>query len=142
MQVVQVQCFLWEIQAIMHGEEKVRIAFDHKSHINITMKYLTDIVIHIFVSFLRSGLDSVITQMLNQMENAGPPPLSKEKIQDVPRVEISDEQVEQKLQCSVCWDNFERMETVRQLPCTVNFKFFLIFFRFLSFQFVQLQKLL
>lgn len=68
----------------------------------------------------REGLDSVITQMLNQMENSGPPPLAKEKIQDIPRIEITDEQVSQKLQCSVCWDDFEKMETVRKLPCTVS----------------------
>lgn len=68
----------------------------------------------------REGLDSVITQMLNQMENSGPPPMDKAKIQDIQRIEISDEQVSQKLQCSVCWDDFERMETVRKLPCTVR----------------------
>ncbi|XP_031621314.1 E3 ubiquitin-protein ligase Iruka [Contarinia nasturtii] len=66
----------------------------------------------------REGLDSVITQMLNQMENSGPPPLSKDKIQEIPRIEITDEQFENKMQCSVCWDNFERMELVRKLPCT------------------------
>lgn len=68
----------------------------------------------------REGLDTVITQMLNQMENSGPPPLAKEKIHEIPRIEISDEQVDQKMQCSVCWDDFQRMETVRKLPCTVN----------------------
>lgn len=67
-----------------------------------------------------TGIDTVITQMLNQMDNAGPPPLSKEKIDGVERTEISDDQVEQKLQCSVCWDNFQKMETVRKLPCTVS----------------------
>lgn len=69
----------------------------------------------------REGLDSVITQMLNQMENSGPPPMAKDKIQDIQRVEISDEQVAMKLQCSVCWDDFERMESVRKLPCTVRY---------------------
>lgn len=68
----------------------------------------------------REGLDTVITQMLNQMENSGPPPLSKEKIQDIPCVEIDDEQVGRKLQCSVCWDDFQKQETVRKLPCTVS----------------------
>lgn len=68
----------------------------------------------------REGLDSVITQMLNQMENSGPPPLSQEKIRDIPRVEIDQDQVEQKLQCSVCWDDFTKNETVRKLPCLVS----------------------
>lgn len=68
----------------------------------------------------REGLDSVITQMLNQMENSGPPPMAKDKIQNIESIEISDEQVNMKLQCSVCWDDFERMESVRKLPCTVS----------------------
>lgn len=68
----------------------------------------------------REGLDTVITQMLNQMENSGPPPLSKEKILDIAQVEIDDEQVGRKLQCSVCWDDFQKQETVRKLPCTVS----------------------
>lgn len=69
----------------------------------------------------REGLDSVITQMLNQMENSGPPPLSKEKIKDIPSIEITDEHVDQKLQCSVCWEVYERMEMARKLPCTVSY---------------------
>lgn len=68
----------------------------------------------------REGLDTVITQMLNQMENSGPPPLSKEKIQDIPRVEIDETHVTEHLQCSVCWDDFVVQETVRKLPCLVS----------------------
>lgn len=68
----------------------------------------------------REGLDSVITQMLNQMENSGPPPMAKDKIQNIERIDINDEQVNSKLQCSVCWDDFERLESVRKLPCTVS----------------------
>lgn len=104
------------------GKRRFVESSNYKTHNDITLNTSIGIEFHCFSFFFDLGLDSVITQMLNQMENAGPPPLSKEKIQDVPRVEISDEQVEQKLQCSVCWDNFERMETVRQLPCTVNWK--------------------
>lgn len=66
------------------------------------------------------GLDTVITQMLNQMENAGPPPLDKEKIDEIPKVEVDDEQIDQKLQCSVCWEDFQKSEIVRKLPCLVS----------------------
>lgn len=75
----------------------------------------------------REGLDTVITQMLNQMENSGPPPLAKEKIKDIPRIEIDDSHVKEHLQCSVCWDNFIIHETVRKLPCVVS-KFYFIYF--------------
>ena len=87
----------------------------------------------------REGLDTIVTQLLNQMDNAGllrlektwkqvitkrfssgPPPLEQEKIDEIPKCEIVQEQVEAKLQCSVCWEDFQLKEVVRQLPCSVN----------------------
>ena len=51
----------------------------------------------------------------------GPPPLEKEKIAEIPKVEVTISQVEkEKLQCSVCWDDFILSEIVRKLPCTVT----------------------
>lgn len=65
----------------------------------------------------REGLDTIVTQLLNQMDNTGPPPLQKEKIDEIPKCEITQEQVDSKLQCSVCWEDFVLSEKVRQLPC-------------------------
>lgn len=65
----------------------------------------------------REGLDTIVTQLLNQMDNTGPPPLEKEKIAEIPKVTISAEQVEMKLQCSVCWEDFQIDEVVRKLTC-------------------------
>ncbi|XP_065095377.1 E3 ubiquitin-protein ligase Iruka [Ochlerotatus camptorhynchus] len=65
----------------------------------------------------REGLDTIVTQLLNQMDNTGPPPLEKEKIAEIPKVTISAEQVEMKLQCSVCWEDFQINEVVRKLTC-------------------------
>lgn len=65
----------------------------------------------------REGLDTIVTQLLNQMDNTGPPPLEKEKIDEIPKVLISAEQVEMKLQCSVCWEDFMVDEFVRKLTC-------------------------
>lgn len=47
----------------------------------------------------------------------GPPPLSKEVIDALPVVEVSQQQIDSKLQCSVCWEDFKLQEKVRQLPC-------------------------
>lgn len=66
----------------------------------------------------QQGLDTIVTQLLNQMDNAGPPPLEKEKIDEIPKCEITQEQVSSKLQCSVCWEDFQLSEKVRQLPCS------------------------
>lgn len=65
----------------------------------------------------REGLDTIVTQLLNQMDNTGPPPLEKEKIAEIPKVTINAEQVEMKLQCSVCWEDFQIDEGVRKLAC-------------------------
>jgi E3 ubiquitin-protein ligase RNF115/126 len=37
----------------------------------------------------RDGLDSIVSQLLNQIDGAGPPPLTKEKIQEIPTALIS-----------------------------------------------------
>jgi E3 ubiquitin-protein ligase RNF115/126 len=45
--------------------------------------------------------------------------LDEEKIKEIPETEITQEQVDTKLQCSVCWEDFQIKEAVRQLPCQV-----------------------
>ncbi|KAG8594616.1 hypothetical protein GDO81_001269 [Engystomops pustulosus] len=41
-----------------------------------------------------NGLDTIITQLLNQFENTGPPPADNEKIQALPTIQVTDEHVE------------------------------------------------
>ncbi|XP_046737442.1 E3 ubiquitin-protein ligase Iruka isoform X2 [Diprion similis] len=65
----------------------------------------------------RDGLDAIVTQLLNQMEGTGPPPLPRDQIDQIPSTLVSQEQVDGKLQCSVCWEDFRLAEPVRQLPC-------------------------
>ncbi|XP_059612421.1 E3 ubiquitin-protein ligase Iruka [Phlebotomus argentipes] len=64
------------------------------------------------------GIDTIVTQLLNQMEGTGPPPLARDKIAEIPKGEICQEQVDTKLQCSVCLEDFQLTEAVRQLPCS------------------------
>ncbi|XP_078412078.1 E3 ubiquitin-protein ligase RNF126 isoform X2 [Cetorhinus maximus] len=64
-----------------------------------------------------NGLDTIITQLLNQFENTGPPPADKEKIKTLPTVEITDEHVGSGVECPVCKEDYSVGETVRQLPC-------------------------
>lgn len=44
--------------------------------------------------------------------------MSKEVIDALPIVAVTEDQVAIKLQCSVCWEDFQLRENVRQLPCT------------------------
>ncbi|XP_074664453.1 E3 ubiquitin-protein ligase RNF126 isoform X1 [Strix aluco] len=64
-----------------------------------------------------NGLDAIITQLLNQFENTGPPPADKEKIQALPTVQIAQEHVDSGLECPVCKEDYTVGENVRQLPC-------------------------
>ncbi|XP_050441549.1 E3 ubiquitin-protein ligase RNF126-A isoform X2 [Adelges cooleyi] len=65
----------------------------------------------------RDGLDSIVSQLLNQIDGAGPPPLTKEKIQEIPTALISQDHLDSKLQCSVCWEDFKIEEKVLKLAC-------------------------
>ncbi|XP_035277926.1 E3 ubiquitin-protein ligase RNF126-like [Anguilla anguilla] len=64
-----------------------------------------------------NGLDAIITQLLNQFENTGPPPADKEKIKSLPTVQITEEHVGSALECPVCKEDYGVGESVRQLPC-------------------------
>jgi len=65
----------------------------------------------------RGGFDSIVTQLLNQMDGTGPPPMSGDDIKRIPTVKVTQSQVDANLQCSVCWDDFKLEEEVRQLRC-------------------------
>ncbi|KAJ8299841.1 hypothetical protein KUTeg_022588 [Tegillarca granosa] len=59
------------------------------------------------------GLDNIITQL----EGSGAPPADKSKIDSLPTVKITKEQVERVLQCSICMDDFKEEEEAKKLPC-------------------------
>lgn len=63
------------------------------------------------------GLDTVITQLLNNLEGSGPPPLAQNEIDRIPFVRVSEEDVAKNIQCSVCMDELKIEEKVRKLPC-------------------------
>ncbi|XP_012585461.1 PREDICTED: E3 ubiquitin-protein ligase RNF115 [Condylura cristata] len=65
----------------------------------------------------QAGLDAIVTQLLGQLENTGPPPADKEKITSLPTVTVTQEQVDTGLECPVCKEDYAVEEEVRQLPC-------------------------
>ncbi|CAL8281559.1 unnamed protein product [Lota lota] len=64
-----------------------------------------------------NGLDAIITQLLNQFENTGPPPADRERIKSLPTVRVTEEHVGAGLECPVCKEDYSVGENVRQLPC-------------------------
>ncbi|GFX18044.1 e3 ubiquitin-protein ligase RNF115 [Trichonephila clavipes] len=69
----------------------------------------------------RGGWNAIITQLINQLDGTGPPPLPKDKIDEIPTVNICQEQVDKSLQCTVCMEDFEQGEPVRRLACEHHF---------------------
>lgn len=68
-----------------------------------------------------NGLDNIITQLLNQLDNSGPPPAEKGKIESLPIYEITQKELDERAECAVCQDLFTLKESVKQLPCKHNF---------------------
>jgi E3 ubiquitin-protein ligase RNF115/126 len=69
-------------------------------------------------AFGRAGLDAIITQLLNQMDGTGPPPMDKDKISQIPTVEIDQQQVGQ-FQTSRKY--FIHFPHLTQNPCVHSF---------------------
>jgi len=63
------------------------------------------------------GLDSVITQLLNNLDGTGPPPMPSQDITKLPTVLITSQETSKNLQCTVCMEDFVLNEPVRQLAC-------------------------
>ncbi|XP_031418972.2 E3 ubiquitin-protein ligase RNF126-like isoform X2 [Clupea harengus] len=64
-----------------------------------------------------NGLDAIITQLLNQFENTGPPPADRDKIKSLPTIQVTQEHVGAGQECPVCKEDYSEGESVRQLPC-------------------------
>ncbi|XP_060940124.1 E3 ubiquitin-protein ligase RNF126-like [Limanda limanda] len=64
-----------------------------------------------------NGIDAIITQLLNQFENTGPPPADRDRIKTLPTIYIKEEHVGAGLECPVCKEDYSVEESVRQLPC-------------------------
>ncbi|XP_054623002.1 E3 ubiquitin-protein ligase RNF126-like isoform X2 [Dunckerocampus dactyliophorus] len=64
-----------------------------------------------------NGLDAIVTQLLNQFENTGPPPADTERIKSLPTISVTEEHVGAGLECPVCKEDYSVGERVRQLPC-------------------------
>lgn len=64
-------------------------------------------------------LDNAIIMLLNQLDESGSgaPPASTEQIDALPTVSIIQSQVDAKLQCNICMEDFQLDESVRTLPC-------------------------
>ncbi|XP_033109381.1 E3 ubiquitin-protein ligase RNF126-like isoform X2 [Anneissia japonica] len=63
------------------------------------------------------GLDTIITQLLSNLEGGGPPPAEKTDIQNIPTVKITKADVDENSECAVCKEEYTEYEEVRKMPC-------------------------
>jgi len=64
---------------------------------------------------------NILNQLFMQHQNQGPPPASEDAVSKLPRIKISSEQIEKKMDCSVCQCEFELDEEAVKLPCDHTF---------------------
>ncbi|XP_064391295.1 E3 ubiquitin-protein ligase RNF126-B-like [Halichondria panicea] len=64
------------------------------------------------------GIDNMISQLLASLEDPGPPPAEQNKIESLPTVLSTPENMEFCKSCSVCKEDFPNGENLLQLPCT------------------------
>ncbi|KAL5481709.1 hypothetical protein EMCRGX_G021937 [Ephydatia muelleri] len=64
-----------------------------------------------------TGLDNIITRLLNQLDDRGSPPAKKELVEALPVVKFSGDNISTSPDCSVCKDSFNLDEELLQLPC-------------------------
>jgi len=63
-------------------------------------------------------LDNIITELMNQEpSHGGVPPISEEAINNLPRIQLTQQQIDEKIECTVCKDEFQANEKPAQLPC-------------------------
>ncbi|GJJ73403.1 E3 ubiquitin-protein ligase RNF115/126 [Entomortierella parvispora] len=66
----------------------------------------------------QGGLDDIISQMMElQNRQHGPVGATEELINNIPHHTLSDEELADKTECSVCKDEFTKEDTLLQLPC-------------------------
>ncbi|KAJ2509716.1 hypothetical protein H4217_008207 [Coemansia sp. RSA 1939] len=66
----------------------------------------------------QNSLDDIITNLMDQNPGANSqPPASDESISKLPRRRVTAEEVDRKLDCGICMDEYNKDEEVVELPC-------------------------
>jgi len=64
------------------------------------------------------NIHDIMDQMFQQHNSRGTPPASTNYVDKLPRIIVDEKLVEEKLECSVCKDNFQFNDNALQLPCS------------------------
>jgi hypothetical protein len=105
--------FQGQVQNFLGGGGNVEVFFDNGTGVPRRLPG------NIGDYFLGPGLDTLIQQLAeNDPNRYGTPPASKNSIEAMPTIQISQEHLgTDAAQCAVCKDEFELGSQVRQMPC-------------------------
>ncbi|KAF8777594.1 E3 ubiquitin-protein ligase RNF126-A-like isoform X2 [Argiope bruennichi] len=62
-------------------------------------------------------IDALASQLLDEVEISGPPPLAKDQIKSLPSLAVTTDLLEKGMQCTVCMDDFRLRDKAKRLPC-------------------------
>lgn len=59
-----------------------------------------------------------LDDLMSSLSSPRPPPMSQARLSEIPKIVVTQEQTNNNVQCSVCFDEFKMNESdIRKLPC-------------------------
>ncbi|EPS43461.1 hypothetical protein H072_2510 [Dactylellina haptotyla CBS 200.50] len=65
----------------------------------------------------QQDMDRILSQLMEQHQGNAPPPASEENIKNLPKVHVSQAEVDEGTECVICQDEYKVDEEVVKLPC-------------------------
>lgn len=73
--------------------------------------------------YSQAELDRIVSQLMEQHQGNAPPPAAKEDIEALPKVKVTEQMVNEGIDCAVCKEDLELGEQVTTLPCHHSYHF-------------------
>ncbi|KAF3904748.1 hypothetical protein ABW20_dc0101766 [Dactylellina cionopaga] len=62
-------------------------------------------------------MDRILSQLMDQHQGNAPPPASEDSIKNLPKVKVTQQEVDEGTECVICQDEYKLDEEVVKLPC-------------------------
>ncbi|KAF8249785.1 hypothetical protein K440DRAFT_649093 [Wilcoxina mikolae CBS 423.85] len=73
--------------------------------------------------YSQAELDRIVSQLMEQHQGNAPPPAAKEDIEALPKVRVTEQMVNEGIDCAVCKEDLMLDEQVTTLPCHHSYHF-------------------
>lgn len=65
----------------------------------------------------QQDMDRILSQLMEQHQGNAPPPASEDSIKNLPKVKVTQAEVDEGTECVICQDEYKVDEEVVKLPC-------------------------